>query len=174
MLKLKKICDVSKDNAAKAKSLYYRAFPKNERRPFPELTEYRIGDTETFCIFDDNLFVGMAVVMNSPSIAHIIYLAIEDSLRGHGYGSQALKLLHEFYSEKKTMVDIERCDGTSKNEEQRVLRKQFYLKSGYSETSVKYRWRNENYEILSFGGNITEQDYNEFWTDFFNNSTKSS
>ena len=32
----------------KAKALYYRAFPKNERRSFPELVENRLGSTEVF------------------------------------------------------------------------------------------------------------------------------
>lgn len=32
----------------KTKALYYSAFPKNERRPFPELVENRFGSTEVF------------------------------------------------------------------------------------------------------------------------------
>lgn len=113
----------------------------------------------------------MAVVMTSPNIAHIIYLAIDDALRGHGYGSQALNILHEFYAEKKFMVDIELPDHTAKNEEQRVKRKRFYTRAGYRETEIKYRWRNENYEILSFGGTISKKDYDNFWKHFNFNQT---
>lgn len=149
-----------------AKTLYCRAFPKNERRPFAELVDNRLGDTEVFCFFDAELFVGMAAVMNSPDISHIVYLAVDDMLRGHGYGSQALTLLHNYYAGKRLMVDIELPDGTSDNEEQREARKRFYLRAGYRETPVKYRWRSENYEILSFGGSITEQDYEDFWKHF--------
>lgn len=165
MICMKRLSDAP-EYMKKCKALYYRSFPKNERRPFPELTEHRLGDTETFCFCDGDLFVGMASVMNSPDITHIVYLAIDDSLRGKGYGSQALNLLHEFYNGKRVMVDIERADGSSENEEQRIRRKQFYLRAGYSETPVKYRWRNENYEILSFGGSISEQDYENFWKCF--------
>lgn len=164
-LTMKKICDAP-ESLKKAKKLYYRAFPKNERRPFPELIDRRLGDTEAFCFYDADLFVGMAAVMNSPDITHIVYLAIEDNLRGHGYGSKALVLLHDFYSGKRIMVDIERPDGTSDNEQQRLQRKQFYLRAGYTDTPVKYRWRNENYEILSFGGEVSEQDYKDFWKHF--------
>lgn len=67
----------------------------------------------------------MAAVLNSPDITHIVYLAIEDGLRGCGYGSRALELLHDFYYGKRMMVDIELPDGTSENESQRVQRKQF-------------------------------------------------
>lgn len=104
--------------------------------------------------------------MNRPDITHIVYLAIEDGLHGCGYGSRALELLHDFYYEKRVMVDIELPDGTSENESQRVQRKQFYICAGYTETSVKYRWRNENYEILPFRGDISEQDHKEFWKYF--------
>ena len=43
------------------------------------------------------------------------------------------------------------------------MRKKFYLRAGYEETPVKYEWRQENYEILSFGGQISEAEYDGFW-----------
>ena len=149
----------------KAKTLYYRAFPKNERRSFPELVENRFGSTETFCFYDGETFVGMACLLNSPSISHIIYLAVDESLRGYGYGSRALDLLHQSKSGKKIMVDIEVPDEQAENAEQRKKRKKFYLRAGYEETPVKYEWRQENYEILSFGGQISEAEYDGFWED---------
>ena len=146
-----------------AKALYYRAFPKNERRSFPELVENRFGGTEVFCFYDDATFVGMACVLNSSAIAHIIYLAVDESLRGRGYGSKALELLHRSKPGQKIMVDIEAPNEQSENAEQRELRKKFYLKAGYKETPVRYRWRHESYEILSFGGQISEAEYDRFW-----------
>ena len=147
----------------KAKALYYRAFPKNERRSFPELVENRFGSTEVFCFYDEETFVGMACLLNTPTISHIIYLAVDESLRGHGYGSKALELLYKRKPDKKIMVDIEVPDERAENAEQRSKRKKFYLRAGYKETPVKYEWRNEEYEILSFGGQISEAEYNNFW-----------
>ena len=60
------------DELKKAKALYYRAFPKNERRSFPELVENRFGSTEVFCFYDEETFVGMACLLNTPTISHII------------------------------------------------------------------------------------------------------
>lgn len=100
----------------------------------------------------------MACLLNSPTISHIIYLAVDESLRGHGYGSKALELLHQSKNGKKIMVDIEVPDEQAENAEQRQKRKKFYLRAGYEETPVKYEWRNENYEILSFGGQISEAE----------------
>lgn len=59
MLSIKLMTDAPED-LKKAKALYYHAFPQNERRPFPELIDHRLGDTEAFCFYDADLFVGMA------------------------------------------------------------------------------------------------------------------
>ena len=151
------------DELKKAKALYYRAFPKNERRSFPELVENRFGSTEVFCFYDEETFVGMACLLNTSTISHIIYLAVDESLRGNGYGSKALDLLHQSKPGKKIMVDIEVPDEQAENAEQRRMRKKFYLRAGYEETPVKYEWRQENYEILSIGGQISEAEYDDFW-----------
>lgn len=149
----------------KTKKLYNSAFPKNERRSFSELVKNRLGGTEVFCFYDEETFVGMACLLNSPTISHIIYLAVEESLRGRGYGSKALELIHRSKSGRKIMVDIEVENENAANAEQRIMRKKFYLKAGYEETPVKYEWRQENYEILSFGGQISEEEYDCFWDD---------
>lgn len=154
----------------KTKKLYYCAFPKNERRSFPELVENRFGGTEIFCFYDEEIFVGMACLLNSYNISHIIYLAVDEKLRGNGYGSRALELIHNSKSRNKIMVDIEIPDEQARNAKQRKMRKKFYLRAGYKETSIKYEWRHENYEILSFGGQITEDEYNDFWEDLRNHT----
>ena len=164
MLSIKLIGNMPEE-LKKAKALYYRAFPKNERRPFPELVENRFGGTEVFCFYDEDIFVGVACLLNTPTISHIIYLAVDESLRGNGYGSKALELLHKAKRGKRIMVDIEVPDEQAENAEQRKLRKKFYLRAGYEETPVKYEWRQESYEILSFGGQISEAEYDGFWED---------
>ena len=164
MLSMKSISNASEE-LKKARALYYRAFPKNERRSFPELVENRFGSTEVFCFYDGETFVGIAYLLNTPTISHIIYLAVDESLRGNGYGSKALELLHQSKPGKKIMVDIEVPDELAENVEQRRMRKKFYLRAGYEETPVKYEWRHESYEILSFGGQISEAEYDGFWED---------
>ena len=173
MLSMKLISNTSEE-LKKTKALYYRAFPKNERRSFPELVENRFGGTEVFCFHDGETFVGMACMLNTPTISHIIYLAVDESLRGNGYGSKALELLHQSKPGKKIMVDIEVPDEQAENAEQRRMRKKFYLRAGYAETPVKYEWRKENYEILSFGGQISVAEYDDFWKNLRKQSEKPS
>lgn len=83
---------------------------------------------------------------------------------------KALELLHRSRSGKRVLVDIEVPDANSENAEQRILRKRFYLRAGYEETPVKYEWRHESYEILAFGGQITEAEYEQFWKDLKNSA----
>ena len=173
MLFMKSIGNTSEE-LKKARALYYRAFPKNERRSFPELVENRFGGAEVFCFYDEEIFVGMACLLNTPTISHIIYLAVDESLRGNGYGSKALELLHQSKSGRKIMVDIEVPDELAENVEQRRMRKKFYLRAGYEETPVKYEWRHENYEILSFGGLVSEAEYHGFWEDLRKQSEEQS
>ena len=63
------------------------------------------------------------------------------------------------------MVDIEVPDISAENNEQRIMRKKFYLRAGYEETPVKYEWRGEKYEILSYRGQISQAEYDWFWED---------
>ena len=164
MLYMKPIGDTLNDYT-EAKALYYRSFPKNERRSFSELAENRLGNTQVVCFYDDNTFIGFACMLNSFDISHIIYIAVDESLRGHGYGSKALDLLHKSKRGKCIMVDIEVPDMQAKNNEQRIMRKNFYLRAGYVQTSVKYEWRGEKYEILSFPKQISQAEYDRFWED---------
>lgn len=154
------------EDLPKIKDLYYSSFPKNERRSFPELINKRLGDTETFAVYEDDLFVGMISTMNTKEIIHIVYLAILKDYQNKGYGSKTLKLIHDYYQDRKFMVDIEVPNENSANQVQRIKRKSFYLRSGYKETNVRYEWRKENYEILSYNGEITLKDYNNFWNNF--------
>lgn len=126
-----KLIGETPEELKKARVLYYRSFPKNERRSFPELVENRFGCTEVFCFYDGETFVGMGCLLNAPTISHIIYLAVDESLWGNGYGSKALELLHQSKPGKKIMVDIEVPDEQVENAEQRRMRKKFYLRAEY-------------------------------------------
>jgi len=60
-------------------------------------------------------------------------------------------------------VDIERELLDCEENELRRRRKNFYLRNGYEETDIRYRWQEESYEILSSGGIVTKEDFGNFW-----------
>lgn len=162
MLTIRKITPDT-ENLAEIRHLYERAFPKNERRPFKGMLKFAQETEEMLALYDGNLFCGFACLLNGKDISHIIYLTIEEDLRNRGYGSSALQTLHAYKSGRRIMVDIELETESATNNEQRRKRKQFYLRNGYEQTAIRYRWRKEDYEILSYGGNITEEEYDAFW-----------
>lgn len=162
MLTIKNVMPETK-NLEEIRCLYEKSFPKNERRPFMELLTVPQSSAETVALNDGELFCGFAVFLNGKEISHIIYFAIEEKLRNRGYGSSALQALHTYKKGRRIMVDIESEKPEAPNNEQRHKRKQFYLRNGYTQTSIRYHWRQEDYEILTYGGNVTEEEYEDFW-----------
>lgn len=145
------------------KSLYNRAFPQNERRPFDDMMDARNNRLEMNVFYDGDEYCGFAFLLNCGDISHIIYFAVEENMRGRGLGGAALDAMRAEHPDKRLIVDIE-CDVPGAlNAVQRRKRKQFYMRNGYRQTQVKYEWRGEMYEILSDGGDVSEMEFWNFW-----------
>lgn len=162
MFLTKRIGPHSKD-IKKIKQLYIDAFPENERFSFEKMIKNENGHYETFGFYKDGSFCGFAILLNSLDISHIIYFATLPELRGKGLGAKALAAMGRIKSGKRIIVDIEReVPGCEENEIRR-RRKNFYIRNGYSETEIRYRWQDEAYEILAFGGKVSSEDFGNFW-----------
>ena len=149
----------------KIEKLYIESFPENERFSFNKMIENENGHYETFAFYhgDGNAFCGFAIFLNSGDISHILYFATLPELRGKGLGTKALAALRRIKKDMRIIVDIEREMPDCKENEIRKRRKNFYLRNGYEETEIRYRWQDEFYEILSSGGNVTREDFGNFW-----------
>lgn len=157
------ISSIQEQWIAYARALYNRAFPKNERIPFSDMLHNKNGASEIFVFFNDATFIGFACMANALDISHITYLAVEEAEREKGYGSQMLSFLHQEKQGRRIIVDIELPEKNTVNKKQRLKRKAFYTRAGYQETSIRYRWSDEDYEILPFGGKVTEKEFEKFW-----------
>ncbi len=147
----------------KIKELYIEAFPENERFSFSMMIKNESGNYETFGFYKDDVFCGFAILLNSLDISHIIYFATVPELRGKGLGAKALAAIGRIKAGMRIIVDIEReIPGCEENGIRR-RRKNFYLRNGYRETEVRYRWQDEAYEILVFGGELSGEDFGNFW-----------
>ena len=108
-------------------TLYQQAFPKNEQMDLTRLfDELHLG--AIYGYYQENQLVGFAILCIQSQIAHILYLAVKKEYRDQGIGSYILNDLAKQYDSKKIIVDIEKIKDTS-NKEQRIKRKQFYLKN---------------------------------------------
>lgn len=146
-----------------ARALYESAFPEKERRDFDDIVLDSSGICDLISVERNGRFVGFSCTLLCIGIAHIIYFAVEPSHRGQGLGSDILRLLHERYHPQRVIVDIEQCGDAYPDNAQRALRKAFYLRAGYQENPVCYRWQDEDYEVLSYGGPITREEFSAFW-----------
>ena len=114
-------------------TLYQQAFPKNEQMDLSKIFDLQNG--VIYGYYQENQLVGSAILCIQSQIAHILYLAVKKEYRDQGIGSYILNDLAKQYDSKKIIVDIEKIKDTS-NKEQRIKRKQFYLKNDFKETDV--------------------------------------
>lgn len=163
MLSEKRVTPADTALRSQINQLYQQAFPPNERRDLSHLLTPGQNIGEVFAYCDQEGFVGFACLLNSLDISHIIYFAVTETLRDKGYGSEILRRLCRQKPGNRVIVDIERDGPSAENHVQRQQRKQFYLRNGFGETPVKYRWQQEDYEILSYGGTIQPEEFHQFW-----------
>ena len=167
MLTMKRIFEEDKEIYAEIKTLYDAAFPKNERKEIKYLLEKGQDVGEVYAFFDGEKFVGFTCLLNYHSICHVIYFAVAENLRDEGYGTKIIKAVCEAKKRKRVLVDIEMEEDDAPNEAQRVKRKEFYLRNGFKDTEITYRWEGDDYEILSYGGNCTKGEFRAFWSGIY-------
>ncbi len=142
------------------KTLYMSAFPLEERKPFSViLRKQRKNLCEILVIKDGDIPVGFFVNAVVGGAVLVDYFAVDGNARSKGYGSKALDLLKQQYIGKKIVLEIERIDETSQDNDLKTRRKNFYIKNGFCETGMYTKLVGVDMEILSFGGTI---GYDEF------------
>ena len=144
-------------------ALYARAFPEDERSPLELLAQDETGISEILAFYEGQKFCGFACLLVAMKIAHIIYIAMEESQRGMGYGSQALERIQKRYPDHRIVVDMEDVIPDAPNYQQREQRQRFYLRNEYQLCPIQYQWRGEEYRILSQGGIVQENEFWHFW-----------
>lgn len=133
------------------KKLYQRAFPDYEKKPFWLIRLKNMqGKSDVWYIEDESEFIGLAIIMSAPGLVLLDYFAIDDKLRGRGYGSKALKMLQEQYTDFCFFLEIESVFDVCDNVEQRLRRKEFYLRNGMTEMKLMVNLFGTNMEVLGY------------------------
>ena len=158
-MKLVKITD--KLYAKQLKKLYKNAFPRAERKPLSLIkNRCKEGKMEVFAVISDACeFAGVVITALGESAVLIDYLAISTEVRSCGYGSQTLEILKKIYDGKKLIIEIEDPDVPSKNREQRIKRKNFYLKNGFKPLDFKISLFGCEMIMLGFPDCISFDEY---------------
>ena len=115
-----------------AKRLYRSAFPKEERVPFGllRLLTLRKG-IDLVCYREGETFCGFTYTVTEGNVVFVLFFAVNEVLRGRGYGSSILKFLREKNPGRTVILNVEPLDPEAENAEERVRRVRFYEKNGF-------------------------------------------
>ncbi|MGN0620393.1 MAG: GNAT family N-acetyltransferase [Porcipelethomonas sp.] len=157
-----KICHAKKTPYMKSlKRLYKTSFPKYERKPFFMILKgEKRGDYDILVLQGDKgEFLGLAIMILFGDYALLDYFAVEDSERGKGTGSAALKLILEKYRGKKFLLEVESTCAECENIRQRIRRKNFYERCGMSAMNYQVSLFGTAMEILTYGCEVSFEEY---------------
>lgn len=89
------------------------------------------------------------------------YLAVNSAIRSKGTGSRILQNVCNLYSNKKIVLLIEQIDKMAENNQQRIARRKFYLRNGFTSSDIYISGVSGNMEVLNYGGKVSAKEYME-------------
>ena len=160
-LQVRKVTITGKDRK-NVKKIYTDAFEKKERMPFwMMLLMAKLWNTDFLSFYDGNQLCGLIYLAKSPKLVFVMFLAVDENMRSHGYGSSILEKLRFMYPNKKIISTIERTDVEAKDLENRLRRKKFYFANGYGETGYLIELAKIKQEIIIINGQFSKREL--FW-----------
>lgn len=170
-LELKSLIKTQED-VNKVSDLLYEAFPEVERLPLGLLFDKaNLDGVDFLAIYDENDFIGFTYVITRKNLTYVQYLAIDSHSRSKGYGSLILSRIKEKYYDNQLTLNIEALDTSAANYEQRVNRKNFYLRNGYESSGLLFKDRWGMYEVMvNEEGEVNQEEFSDLIRWFTGNS----
>lgn len=145
--------------------LYETAFPVGEQIPYDDLIHLLDAmDIDYTAYYEGEMLVGLTMVLRLPKYNWGWYFAVQDELRGKGYGQVILShVLDKYRDGNPFIMDIESpLQPDAPNPEQRKRRHAFYLRNGMKDTPTSRTWDGITFTILTNGDEpFTQQDYED-------------
>ena len=149
------------------KRLYMSAFPAEERHPYFLLQHFlKRKKGELLIAKDKGLFVGFAYLICYQDLAYLFFFAVEEQMRGQGYGSEILQLLKEQKKGMRIFLAREPLDSFADNAEQRIKRREFYKKNGLEDLPMNIVENNYVFDTMSIGGAVSPAEYKALVTNW--------
>ena len=160
-------CDI---NYLKVIDLYKEAFPGAQRIP-TSLLRYKLrnGKEGFNVLYEDDTWIGLIYATEYRDIVFVQFLAISESFRSDGYGSKVMESMKYMQPGKRIVLNIEELDEQAKNYQQRIKRKAFYEKNGFSSTGYIVKEPDGRHEMLIRGGIISEEEIEAMYKNLFGN-----
>ena len=154
---------------AQVYSLYQKAFPASEKKPFSMIRSmYQKGKSDVWRFTRNGKFAGIIITINGEENILLDYLAVDEKQRGTGIGSEILRLMKAHYAGKGVFLEIESVYEECENKAERIRRKHFYEKCGMESMDVFVWLFGVKMELMSFGCKMTFEDYHAFYRDNYN------
>lgn len=145
-------------------NLYQKAFPASEKKPFSIIRrKWKEGKTDIWRFERGGKFAGLIITINGENHILIDYLAVAESQRGTGIGTEILQLMRQQYAGKGVFLEIESVYEDSSNKAERIRRKHFYEKCGMESMEVFVWLFGVKMELMGFGCKLTYEKYHEFY-----------
>ncbi len=146
--------------------LYCEAFPSYEQKPFSMIRSMqKKGKSDVWYFEKNGKFAGLVFTINSDNVILIDYLAISPNRRGEGIGSSIISELQKYYKGKGIFVEIESVFDECDNQNERMRRKDFYLKNGMIPMKVMVVLFGVEMELLGINCQLTYDEYYAFYKD---------
>lgn len=165
-----KILDaINSNNLANVEKLYYKAFPKDELKPFELiLQKQKDGFVDILALESDGIFVGLAITGTYKNLVLLDYFAIEDDFRNRKFGTTAFNLIKNRYRDKKFFLEIENPENLECNNKlERLRRRNFYLKNGVIELPYFVDLLGVEVKILANTDILTYEEYLSVYSNVF-------
>lgn len=142
------------------KEIYMEAFPKAERKPFFTVRRsVNKGKSLLLTAMENEVLQGFVMAIPYKNMVMVDYLAVSSKIRSRGTGSKMMQEICRYFPGKKIVLLIERLDDTAENKDQRIARRRFYFKNGFTSSDIYIAGNSGNMEILNFGGTVSKQEY---------------
>ena len=156
-------------NSTDIKRIYFEAFPKKERMPFPMMVAMsKLWNTQFFSFYDGDVPCGFIYLASIGKIVFVMFFAVDKALRSKGYGSAILQDIKNKYPEKKIIVSIEPYEKDAPDIELRTRRKDFYMRNGYKETGYMMKLNGVVQEIIISNGTFVKREFRSFFALYSN------
>ena len=139
------------------------AFPECERVSLDGLfATGKDGNLEIVGIFAGKTPVGFFVVRKFGRLRYLAYFAVDSARRGCGVGSTALRMLMKRYEGCQLVTEFEAPDESSENNEIRLRRRGFYLRSGFCETGWYSFYDDTEFELVCSEPPLDKAEFDRF------------
>mgnify|MGYP000928895881 CR=1 FL=1 len=171
-LRIENVTRKSKEKQ-KIKEIYKSSFPKGDRMSFiMMLIMAKMSSTEFISFHDKDTLCGFVYMSTIENLTFVMFLAVDENIRGKGYGSFILEKIQSMHTNSKIIVSIERCDQEAKDIKQRLKRKKFYINNGYKETGYLVELGNKKQEILIKNGEFNKEEFFLIFMKYSNGTMK--